>query len=342
MMPSDHTRNTLARQWEMLKCLPAYGSGLSTREILGKLHQAGFEVDMRQVQRDLGELSRIFPLQCNDQSKPYGWRWAEGATTDLHGISISEAISLHIVSDTLQPLLPRSIFTSIEPRLKQAKQKLDALERDNPAARWVNKIRTVLPALPLLPPHIAPDVFECLQDALLGDDQVEVEYTARGKTVKTLQLSPLGFVQRGPVTYLLATALNYSDPRLYAVHRICTAHRLHIPQPPNGNFDIDAFIRSGGMQFGRGETICMEARVKPWLAEILGETPLSPDQTIEEGANGPRLTATVLNTPELAWWILSLGPGIEITQPAELRDRIISRLSETLRLYENSAPRETK
>ncbi|MDP2430754.1 MAG: WYL domain-containing protein, partial [Pseudomonadota bacterium] len=62
---------------------------------------------------------------------------------------------------------------------------------------------------------------------MLADDQIEVKYLAMGKEqAKILTLNPLGLVQCGPVSYLVATAFAYMDARLYAVHRITGAKRL--------------------------------------------------------------------------------------------------------------------
>lgn len=40
------------------------------------------------------------------------------------------------------------------------------------------------------------------------------------KAASTYHLHPLALVVRGPVTYLVATASDYPDVRLYALHRI--------------------------------------------------------------------------------------------------------------------------
>ena len=91
--------------------------------------------------------------------------------------------------------------------------------------------------------------------------------------------------------------------------------------------------QSGALQFGNGETIRMEARVKDWLARILEETPLSADQTQERDDEGGRVVATVLNTPQLHWWILSQGAGIEVLAPPSLRTAIADKLAEAAGVY---------
>ena len=69
------TRSTLARQWELLKLLPSRAPGASASELQGRLQASGFSASKRTVERDLTELSRLFPIQCNSKGVPYGWYW---------------------------------------------------------------------------------------------------------------------------------------------------------------------------------------------------------------------------------------------------------------------------
>ncbi|MHB8493736.1 MAG: WYL domain-containing protein [Casimicrobiaceae bacterium] len=55
-------------------------------------------------------------------------------------------------------------------------------------------------------------------------------------------------------------------------------------------------------------------------ADHLQETPLSEDQTIEDAADGRvRVRASVLDTPQLRWWLLGIADGVEVVAPAALR-----------------------
>ena len=102
--------------------------------------------------------------------------------------------------------------------------------------------------------------------------------------------------------------------RLYALHRIQRAARTYERRNKPVGFDLDAYIATGALQFGNGDSFQMEALISPSLARLLAETPLAADQRIEDD----RLTATVLDTWQLRWWILGQGDGIEVLQPAAL------------------------
>ena len=165
-MPSDTTRRTLARQWELLKHLPTSGAGLTTSELVQRLKVAGFSVSKRQVERDLKNLSEAFPLDCNNGSLPWGWRWVKGASVDLPGLSAAEALSLRLVEETVRPLLPASLLQALAPRFEQAEKKLHSLDAGNPANKWLAKVRSVPAYQALLSPAIRPDVMARFEPSL--------------------------------------------------------------------------------------------------------------------------------------------------------------------------------
>ena len=333
-MPSDTTRNTLIRQWELLKLLPKRGPGKTAKDLAVALNDVGFKVSKRQVERDLITLSGPFPLECNDQSVPYGWKWMNGRSADLPGLSVAEALSMSLVEETLKPLLPKSVLASLAGNFKQAQEKLAALDAENPNSQWVSKVRTVAPTLPLLPPHVDQEVFENVQESLLFNKRLEAEYQAINADQPTiLTLHPLGMVNRGAVTYLVATAFDYSDVRLYALHRISRATILDETVSRSVNFNLDAYIYSGALQFGNGKILRLEAYVHDWLANFLMETPLSEDQKIAVIGDKTRLTATVPDSPQLQWWILSQGAGMEVIAPVSLRNAITETLHQAAAIY---------
>lgn len=333
-MPTNKTRNTLIRQWELLKLLPTSGTGKTSRQLSEEIQAEGFKVTKRQVERDLNELWEAFSLDRNDKSPPYGWRWASGASVDLPGLSVAEALSLRLVEDIVKPMLPASILHAMEGRFRQAQRKLDCLTENNRNAQWQMKVRSVSPAPPLLPPEISAEALGTVHDALMDNEQIDVEYiAANAESVKEYRLHPLAVVTRGPVTYLLATAMDYTDIRFYALHRIVSVKRTYEPCRRPKDFDLDAYIASGKMQFGSGQEIRLEALVSEGLARILSETPLSSNQVLKDG----RLTATVQNTWQLQWWLLSQADDVIVLEPSDLKTKIHSALSAAVQNYERGS-----
>lgn len=333
-MPANNTRYTLGRQWELLQKIPTKGIGKTTKELVDALNDTGFKVSKRQVERDLGALMESFPLECNDDHIPYLWKWIDGASTDLPGLTLAEALSMKLIETTIKPLLPASLLKSMEPRFLQAERKLAELDNEIPAAQWANKVRSVQPTLPLLPPRVVDDVLENLQEALLLNKKLDTDYQSSSDDTPAHKiLNPLGLVNRGAVSYLVATKDDCKDARLYAIHRFHRATILTVEVDRPLDFSLDNFINSGAMQFGYGEKIKLKAHVDNWLAQHLTETCLCVDQKLEIRGDKFLLTATVHNSWQLEWWILSLGAAIEIISPAALRTNISSKLEQAASLY---------
>lgn len=333
-MPKAAQHHALARQWQVLRLLPTKTPGITSRELVEKLEREGFTVTKRTVERDLAELSTIFGIACNDKGMPYGWHWMKGEYADLPGLTVSDAVSLRLVEDLLRPLLPSAMLESLETRFGQAKAKLAELSADNHNAKWVDKVRYVSPSMPFVPPKIDPTVLDVLHEALLTERQIEVEYRKASGDKKTYRLHPLGLVQRGQVTYLVATAFDYDDERLYAVHRILSVNMTTESAQIAEKFSIDDYVQSGAIEFGFGEKINVILRITKGLAEVLTETPLSLNQEILAEGNGFLLKAYIHDSWQLNWWILSQGAAVKVIEPPSLRKLVKDELFSAMSSYE--------
>ncbi len=299
------------------------------------LDSAGFKASKRTVERDLNDLSRQFPLQCNDKGSPYGWYWAPGASVDLPGISLSEAVSLVLVEESIRKLLPSSMLKALEPRFGHARRKLESLANETQAARWPEKVASVHPNMNLISPQIADSVVERLHEALLTERQVRCSYySAHNDKLRELILNPLAVVQRGPVSYLIGTAEPYHDIRQYAVHRFQKVELLSAPASGVKEFSLDAYLKSDALSFGRLDRIQLEAHVTEGLARLIRETPLGPGMTLAPLAEGFQLRVRVRDTWQLRWWILSMGDDILVQAPQSLRDAIAQRLTAAAGRYD--------
>lgn len=336
-MPTHSTRTTISRQWEMLKLLPNRAPGLTAAELHQQLEEAGHRTTKRTVERDLNELSSLFPLHCNDKGTPYGWYWQPGRSIDLPGITVGEALTLRLVEDSIRPLVPGLMLKSLEPRFSQARQKLTALGEESASARWVDKVASVQPALNLIAPDINAEHLDQLHRALLEDLQLHCRYRSANKNrVHELTLSPLGLVQRGQITYLVACAEIFDDVRLYAAHRFEAVTLLSQPGRRPADFKLSDYVQSGAMQFGEGQMIQLRAWVDPTLAKRLRETPLSEDMKLIDESDGALLTATINNSWELKWWLLSQAGAIRIDEPKTLRQSLIDSQRQSLALHDTT------
>jgi len=336
-VPSATSRSTLTRQWELLKLLPPKGPGITTLELQRLLGDAGHETTKRTIERDLVELSRLFPLQCNNKGMPYGWHWMPGKSAELPGITLGEALTLRLVEGSIRPLIPAFMLKTLEPRFNLARQKLEAMSEENPSARWLDKVASVQPELTQIPPEINADLLDVIQQALMNDTQLSCRYySAHKNQFHNFTLNPLGLVQRAHTTYLIASAEPFDDIRQFVVHRFEEARGLPTQCFKPKGFDLQDYVDSGAMQFGTHEKIKLEAWISEGLARLLQEAPISHDMLLVAEDEGSRLTATVNDSWELKWWILSHAGSIQIQQPQGLRDEIQQRLKAALELHEQA------
>ncbi len=334
-MSSAKSHETLSRQWELLNAIPKRAPGKTAAELTKTLTDQGFAISKRTVERDLNDLSLVFPLMTDDSVSPQRWGWMDDKDLQLPGMSVVEAVMLQLVEGTLQHLLPEEMLEGLTGRFQQARKKLQALEQSNQNARLMDKIAVVSPGLPMRPPKTSPDLYEAVQQALTEQKQLQARYTSvYHQQQKDYRLNPLGLVQRGHVTYLIATVANYTDVRLFALHRFehLTLEPSQLQTP--AAFSLQAYLQSGALQFANDKQIQLQARVRPELSRLLVEAPLSDDMTLEPAADDwQTLTATVQHGWQLEWWILSHSSQIEVVAPLELRERIVARLRATMALY---------
>ena len=59
-------------------------------------------------------------------------------------------------------------------------------------------------------------------------------------------------------------------------------------------------------------------RVSKGSGSYLLETPLSSDQQVKEIGDEYEITATVIESSQLIWWLRGFGDQVRVLQPAEL------------------------
>lgn len=339
-MPEKDSRQTLLRQWEMLRLLPkAPSPQITVRQLAEKLTDAGFRVDDRTIQRDLKSLAAIFMIDVQDGCAPYGWRWNRDAHFDIPSMPLAEALVIELVQQYLQPMLPLSQIEVLQGLFTASRQKLNAAAQSSPLSGWAKRVRVVQASQPLIPPPIDKAVQQVIYEALLKRKQVEVDYrNANGDLKESMILHLLALVQRGPITFLVARARDYTDNRLFDLHRIESATLLDAAVREPADFDLDEYLASGALEFSsRGETIRLELRITDRQAKYLAETPVSTDQSITPDARAgwSRLIATVNDTTQLRWWLRGMGERCEILGPALLREEFVSMVNKLGLIYEN-------
>jgi predicted DNA-binding transcriptional regulator YafY len=129
----------------------------------------------------------------------------------------------------------------------------------------------------------------------------------------------------------------YADVRLLAMHRVKEAEMLADAASQPDGFNLDAYIVDGAFGFGGNETIKLELRFYDGAGNHLYETPLSADQAlVAESDQALRVSATVVNTEQLRWWLLGFGGKVEVMFPEGLRADITKAAEEMVNRYHSA------
>ncbi|MFK3772125.1 helix-turn-helix transcriptional regulator [Pseudomonas sp. NPDC089406] len=335
----SQAKDTLLRLFALLRLIPTEPQRIATPTLLEKLHDRGFSVTLRSIQRDLSRLSIPFSLQCDDSETPFRWSFTREAPLKLEDMDAPTALALFLSESHLSPILPQSVLDQLGPQFRRARNFLQGLG-GNGLADWAKRVRSLPNGKTLLPAQLSAHTWAQVSAGLLERKQLEVAYRSRSKgKLKRFRLHPAGLVSRHCVSYLLASVNDYSDLRQFALHRINEVSVLDDAANVHESFDVDAYIASGVFSHREAEAeIELLADIRPQIADLLRETPLSQQQTL----SGPceqgwyRLQATVPLDRETLYWIFALNDNIRLYAPQVWVDEIRDRLNSMLALYQNA------
>jgi predicted DNA-binding transcriptional regulator YafY len=318
---------TLLRQWELLRSIPRSPRKIDVSTLLAKLESAGYKITKRTLQRDLNQLSAVFPLMSDTRGPAFGWSWSSDAPAfDVPTMDGPTALTLRMVEQFIPNLLATTVRDQLAPQFARARAVLDA-NPDNALRHWANCVRVVPREMPLLPPKFNDEAIRVVYDALLAGKRFTAEYRSRttdSDELESYEVSPLGLVARGPLLYLVCTFWDYQDIRQIALHRVLSATLIDTAVTRPDGFDLDRYIEQGEFQYPVGPMIKLKAKFTRAGAAHLHETPLSEDQIIEDlDHDHVIVTAKVRDTAQLDWWLSAFGPGVEVQEPWELRQRLI-------------------
>ena len=211
-MKESQDRDTLHRLLAMLQLIPRYPNKITTTELQARLATNGFDIDVRSIQRDLIKLSEKFGLACDEDVKPKLWFWmAKTEQLSLPPMEPQAALVLYMAEQHLASLLPASTIDYLTPWFKQAARVLDL--QGNRLSKWRSKVRVLEQGQPRLAPTFDRKVDAVITQGLLEDRRVSVKYQPRGQTkINEYDISPLGFVVRNQVIYIVCTCLLYTSP----------------------------------------------------------------------------------------------------------------------------------
>ena len=261
---------------------------LTSKQIHSKLiHQEGFDVSLRTVERDLAELPNIFPqnITVNDRSKPYGYKLPLDAKKSS-GMSPAEAVCLQLAFDYLNPLLPNKSLDPMTPYLKEAESVLNMISAKK-MKNWKNKVLTLNEGFQLSQAKVSAEILSTAHEALWEGKMIQARYTSKyKKEPSTYILHPGGLVYRGRISYFICSFDNdKKNPVYLPLHRFNKIDLLEKASALEGK-NISSLVKDLlGFKVSK-QKIKIKLKFSQMAGGHLYETPISKSQKIRLSRDG--------------------------------------------------------
>lgn len=332
------------RRISLLSILPeGHQDGISASVLAERLAGRGHPCTKRTVERDLVAIAseafwkdagiRIRWKSGTGDPRLRLWTY-EGARklTLLQAPSGEDALLIRLMAQELQSFLPESamnVLSSYQPVSDGALKQL----RNTGHAHYHDKVRTVSDGPLALPPSIDTGTLRTLNEALLREEQIDVQYYASSRhTESRYRLHPIGTVKKGLFFWLIAfkevSGRLVPPVRNFRIDRVRSVRR-RVNEPVAASLPrLQEVLDTGLLGFFPKDLIGLRMRSacgKPGdeLINNYRDTPLSLDQRItplEEG--GYQLDAQVHYTRELVWMLQGQAHLLEVVEPPELRQEL--------------------
>ena len=223
---------------------------------------------------------------------------------------LQDSLLLTLAEQYLHSILPVKLMASMQNFFTQAKYDLKRQDKKEPEQQWLSKVRIVDTTQPLLSPEIKPGVFGAVSNALYENKWLKLKYENAEGWRGDYRVMPLGLAQQGPRLYLVCRFEGFDNERSLALHRIISAEvsTMGFERPPE--FDLKKYNDDGRFGFGEGERIRLSFRIDKPNGYHLLESPLSEDQQVKNLDDKYEITATVVDTEQLNWWLRGFGSAV--------------------------------
>jgi len=322
------------RYCEILRLIPRYPNSISTPDIIDSLRNQGYTVSERMIQRDLDKMcsSKLFPFSSTLDTNPLCWYWPVDSTKFLvPRMEPEEALTLKLVEQYMLPLFPLSAQEHLSAYFELA----DKVLNSSPLEDWVNKVKILPDSFNLLPPEIFPEVMAVIYSALFKNKCFKAVYIRQDGEKKEHEFNPLGLVFRNKVIYMVASLWDYQDIKQFALHRFEQAAIIDKTIVTPEGFTLSDYIDQGEFAYPRisNKHINLVIKVQPYLMKHLSECRLGSEQQISTIDDGYQVSAKVLDSEQLRWWLRSFGCSVEVIKPKSLRDEFIHEIEDLKQLY---------
>lgn len=287
------------------------------------------DVSERTIHRDMEALGSAGVPVWAERGTGGGWSLSEDYRTNLTGLTEAEVRAL-FVAGPARLLADLGWKTTADGALIKLLAALPPVSRSS-ALGVAGRIH-----LDATGWHGSDESFpllSTLQEALFADRKLDLAYTRGDGTVVEQRVEPLGLVAKGNVWYLVARA--DGEFRTYRVSRMGQARVVDesFVRPPD--FDLAAIWKESSAAFVRNlPRYPARLRVQTdLLARLRGWRFARVDQVEPETDGWVEVAVTFEVAEEAQGYVLSLGPGVEVREPSDLRQTVADLLDRAAALY---------
>ena len=309
--------------------------GLTAAELAREL-----EVSVRTIHRDVEELSAAGVPIFAERGPLGGIRLVDGYRTRLTGMTADEAEALFLAGlpgpaaqlglGTVVAAAQLKVMAALPPELRsRASRIVERFHLD--AAGWFQAQEAV--------PHLAT-----LSAAVWDARAVRILYERGGGPVERT-VGPLGIVLKGGVWYVIGAT--DGQIRTYRASRVIEATLTDEPVERPDGFDLAAYWTESSAAYERDaptvEVVVRIAADQAWrIADVYGRATLDAAERLDDPdpEGWLRLRLRVSWPDEVANRLLSIGPRLEVLEPADVRERVIAIAGRVVARYRESAPVE--
>ena len=283
----------------------------TAQDICDSLLNDGVQIRLLTVQRALKVMREdpIFHVDCNDQSKPFGYRLKKSSPFGQGELTASESLLLRMAQQYLKYQLPATVTRSLAPMFDESRVLFEDGKAKTPDQAWRKKVAVVPNQLPFVAPRILPRIFNAVSEALYLNRELVVVYDALASEgdCRKHTLQPLAIVQQDVRVYLVCRYAGCDDIRHLALHRMKSAEISGMSFDPPKDFSLEEYLASRHFNYTgkRVKRVRLTMEVtNPATVRTLEETPFDASQIIEKVGEGRwRITAEMPDSRLIDGWL---------------------------------------
>lgn len=339
--PKDTARNgQVVRILHVIRVLERNPQGIGANEMHAELKSQGFSQGLRTIYRDLTAIQEAhFPLETieNDAGEK---KWRFNSIANIAGkiqISYEEIIALYISKECLTPLKGTPFFKDIQSFFEKVEKLLGP--KVGAELRDLSKAYS-FQASPMWTTGVQNEVIDIVHRACAEGHEIAIDYRSNNKNVDGKithrRVGPIGIYLADSSIYLVAKDLADGIVKKFALVRIRSAHWSDTAYENDKSFSVEEFYKDDFGVLSSGEVADVCLRISEPIASYVSERRWHQSQRITRlDENTIELNLRVRVNPELARWVLSLGPAAQTLAPANLATEIKKLADEVSKLYQN-------